>query len=108
MGDLSYVELGVAQTDAKAAEQRLSQPDGLSKQSDWSVAYLNERTIAMAIVFGLAVLTVVWLFPVPTVVSLGITGLVVLLAVAFIVLILKRRLALLSLRERHMKDCTSK
>ncbi|NKB78043.1 MAG: hypothetical protein GKR96_13660 [Gammaproteobacteria bacterium] len=106
-GDSSNHEMGIAITDAKASKGRMDQPNGLQKQHDWSVTYLNERTIAMAAIFCVVSIVVVWAMPIAPIIRYPISAMVLIIVVASGVSWLKRKNALMKLREQHIADFES-
>ncbi|NKB64300.1 MAG: hypothetical protein GKR95_20020 [Gammaproteobacteria bacterium] len=103
-GDSSNHEVGIAITDAIASKGRMGQQNGLEKQHGWSINYLNERTIAMAVIFCLVLVGTIWISPVPLLIKYGVLGLVLVVLIAGGVAWSKRKAALIKLREQHVAN----
>jgi cobalamin biosynthesis protein CobD/CbiB len=71
--DNSNAELGIAITQARAAQNQLDQAKGFERQHDWSIGYLEERILGMFVALLVVILVSVWAFDVPSLVRYTVT-----------------------------------
>ena len=51
--DMANAEMGIAVSDALAAQKRLNGENGFEKQAQWSISYLGQRTMAALVLLSL-------------------------------------------------------
>ncbi len=71
--DNSNAELGIAITQARAAQNKLDHAKGFERQHKWSINYLDERVFGMFIMLVIVVLITVWTFNVPPLIRYAVT-----------------------------------
>lgn len=73
MNDNSNAELGIAVTQARAAQNKLDHAKGFESQHDWSIGYLDERIFGMFITLILVILISAWVFDIPPIIRYAVT-----------------------------------
>ena len=71
--DNSNAELGIAITQAKAAQNKLDQAKGFEQQHKWSINHLDERIFGMFIMLVVVIVITVWAFNVPPLIRYAVT-----------------------------------
>ncbi len=99
---MSDAELGIAKTDAIAANRRIAGGKGLEGEHVRTRNYLGERTMAALMLLLLVIVTVVWLLDVSPWVHYGVTGLAMILIIAGGVNTIRAKSRLEQLREEQV------
>ena len=73
MVDNSNAELGIAVTQARAAQEMLGHAKGFERQHDWSTSHLDERIFGMFIMLIVVILISVWAFDIPPLIRYAVT-----------------------------------
>ena len=73
MSDDSNAELGIAVTQAKAAQSKLDHAKGFERSHNWTIKQLDERIFGMFAMLILVILISVWAFDVPALIRYAVT-----------------------------------
>ncbi len=73
MSDDSNAELGIAVTQARAAQSKLEHAKGFERSHNWTINQLDERIFGMFVMLVLVILISVWAFDVPALIRYAVT-----------------------------------
>ena len=73
MSDDSNAELGIAITQARAAQSKLEHAKGFERSHNWTINQLDERIFGMFVGLMLVILISVWAFDVPALIRYAVT-----------------------------------
>jgi len=73
MSDDSNAELGIAITQARAAQSKLEHAKGFERSHNWTINQLDERIFGMFAMLVLLILISVWAFDVPALIRYAVT-----------------------------------
>ena len=73
MSDQANAELGIAITEARAAQKELEHAQGFERSHNRTIEKLDERIFGMFVMLVLIVLISVWAFDVPTLIRYAVT-----------------------------------
>jgi len=103
-GDNSNAELGIAITEARAAQRKLGHAKGFERSHDWTINKLEERTFGMFVMLVLVILISVWAFHVPPLIRYAVTIVTGLFFVYRKSMVTKRKKDLDALRQQQVKE----
>lgn len=106
--DNSNAELGIAITQARAAQNKLDHARGFERQHAWSISYLDERILGLFIMLLLVILISVWAFDVPPLIRYTVT---IVFGAVFVYgssMATKRKKDLAALRQQQVRDHSRK
>jgi len=102
-------ELGIAITEAKAAQRKLEHAKGFERSHNWTIKQLDERIFGMFAMLVLLILISVWAFDVPALIRYAVTIAAGSIFVFCKSMATKRKKDLDALRKRqvkkHSRDC---
>ena len=104
MSDDSNAELGIAITQAKAAQNKLDHAKGFELSHNWTISQLDERIFAMFALLVLVILISVWSFDVSALIRYGVTIVAGLIFVYCKSMETKRIKDLDTLRQQQVKE----
>ena len=97
-------ELGIAITQAKAAQNKLDHAKGFENSHNWTINQLDERIFAMFVMLVLVILISVWAFDVPALIRYAVTIAAGLIIVYCKSMATKRKKDLDALRLQQVKE----
>jgi len=104
MSDDSNAELGIAATQAKAAQSKLEHAKGFERSHNWTINQLDERIFGMFTMLVLVILISVWAFDVPALIRYAVTIAAGLIFVYCKSMATKRKKDLDVLRQQQVKE----
>ncbi len=104
MSDDSNAELGIAITQAKAAQSKLEHAKGFERSHNWTINQLDERIFGMFAMLVLVILISVWAFDVPALIRYAVTIAAGLIIVYCKSMATKRKKALVAMRLQQVKE----
>ena len=104
MSDDSNAELGIAVTQARAAQSKLEHGKGFEHSHNWTINQLDERVFGMFMMLILVILISVWAFDVPALIRYAVTISAGLIFVYCKSMATKRKKDLDVLRQQQVKD----
>ena len=104
MSDDSNAELGIAITQAKAAQSKLEHAKGFERSHNWTISQLDERIFGMFAMLVLVILISVWAFNVPPLIRYAVTIAAGLIFVYCKSMATKRKKDLDALRQQQVKE----
>ncbi len=100
-------ELGIAQTQAKASQNRMSQKDGLEVQQAWSSRFFNERITVYLLALCFLAFVTVWAVSVPMSIRLAVTAATFLVGVNIIITRNRNKRLTRETRARQVREHSS-
>jgi Flp pilus assembly protein TadB len=104
MDDNSNAELGIAITEAKAAQRKLEHAKGFERSHNGTINQLDERIFGMFAMLVLVILISVWAFTVPPLIRYAVTIAAGLIFVYCKSMATKRKKDLDALRQQQAKE----
>jgi len=104
MSDNSNAELGIAITQARAAQSKLEHAKGFERSHNWTIKQLDERVFGMFVGLVLVVLISVWAFDVPALIRYAVTIAAGSIFVFCKSMATKRKKDLDALRQQQLKE----
>jgi len=101
-------EEGIARVQARAAHEQLAQYDGLHKNHNRNIAYLDERVFVYVFAIAFLVLLYVWMNTTSVFILYGSLALVILLTLLWGVVRIKRIFRIREQRELQVTDTQPK
>jgi hypothetical protein len=104
MSDDSNAELGIAITQAKAAQSKLDHAKGFERSHNWTINQLDERIFGMFVMLVLLILISVWAFDVPALIRYAVTIAAGSIFVFYKSMATKRKKDLNTLRQQQVRE----
>lgn len=104
MSDQSYAEVGIAITEAKAAQRENAHAKGFVRYHEGTIKKLDERIFGMFVTLVLVIVISVWAFDVPQVIRFAVTLVAGTIIVYFKTMATKRKKDLDDLRQQQVKE----
>ena len=104
MSDDSNAELGIAITQAKAAQSKLDHAKGFERSHNWTINQLDERIFGMFVMLVLLILISVWAFDVPALIRYAVTIAAGAIFVFYKSMATKRKKDLNTLRQQQVRE----
>ena len=104
MSDNSNAELGIAITQAMAAQSKLEHAKGFKRSHNWTINQLDERVFGMFVGLVLVILISVWAFHVPALIRYVVTIAAGSIFVFCRSMATKRKKDLDALRQQQLKE----
>ena len=104
MSDNSNAELGIAITQAKAAQSKLEHAKGFERSHNWTINQLDERVFGMFVGLVMVILISVWAFDVPALIRYAVTIAAGSIIVFCKSMATKRKKDLDALRQQQLKE----
>ena len=104
MSDNSNAELGIAITQARAAQSKLNHSKGFERSHNWTINQLDERVFGMFAMLVLVILISVWAFDVPALIRYAVTIVAGAIFVYCKSMATKRKKDLDALRQQQLKE----
>ncbi len=108
MIDNSNAELGIAVSQAKAAQNKLDHARGFERQHEWSIQTLDERIFGLFVTLVLVIFLSAWLFDIPPLIRYAVTILCGGIFVYLKSMATKRQKDLDALRQQQVQDHAKK